>query len=148
MCQAGQHFEEEFIFDPYQKADSCLGKIRQGTMIAYSNELLTHYCLWDEKYPEGPHRLAAIIKKYCILVCKVFFYNFFFRLTEYNLIARMFVLDVPLRDDLYEKITTVHTPQLFNCLKQLSMNNSDADLEKEASKYDSIYFNRVSSFLA
>lgn len=145
MVQGAQNALPEFVYDSYENAECSLRNMRLGTMIAYSHEVLKHSCPWDDKHPENAIRITSIMNKYCIFLHNfAIFLRRILRLTYHDLIARIFLMECPLRDDVYDYITAVHTPRLFNWLKQLSINGNVDFLENEARKYDSIYFNRVS----
>ncbi|KRT84761.1 hypothetical protein AMK59_348 [Oryctes borbonicus] len=110
------------VENEYEKAERANSMVRKKTGVCYDNRMTLHKCEWDEKYPENPQRYSAVIE----------------RCNELGLLDRCIQLpyNIPSKEDILKK----HSPKIYDQLINIQTMNI-SELEKEASKYDAVYFN-------
>ncbi|XP_044257565.1 histone deacetylase 6 isoform X2 [Tribolium madens] len=113
------------LIDPYANSTASNYITRGKTGVVCDTEVLKHKCDWDDNYPENPQRLSAILEK-----C-----------SGQGLFERCINIPNIMRPDLYEKVISKHTPELYEKLERVS-NMSLKAREDAASDYDAIYFNQ------
>nr|XP_046470327.1 histone deacetylase 6 isoform X2 [Neodiprion pinetum] len=107
--------------DIYQKAMDAQTITRGETGLVWDRSMEEHRCLWDSTYPECPERFTRILER-----CK-----------DLGLISRCRVIEA--REATHKEILLKHTQQHIDVLKETAECKDEDNLEKLASKYDSIY---------
>ncbi|XP_071054540.1 histone deacetylase 6 isoform X2 [Onthophagus taurus] len=110
------------VEDPFEKCDKISGLVRKRTGLTYDDNMALHECPWDEHYPENPLRYIRI----------------FDRFVELDLINRC--QQIPSEMITNDLVEVVHSKNTYEKLNKI-MGLVEEDMQKEASKYDAIYFN-------
>lgn len=116
--------DSEYVRDDYAKVALCHHLIRKETAVIYDDKMALHECPWDPNYPERPDRYRVVLER-----CR-----------QLGLIKRC--LEIPYESATIAQITKTHTEQLYEKLRLISAKTNLDDLEKDASDYDSVYFNK------
>ncbi|KAF7492597.1 Polyamine deacetylase HDAC10 [Sarcoptes scabiei] len=93
------------------------------TGLVYYENCIEHYCIWDDNYEENPKRFLFPLK----------------RIKELGLDKKCYQINP--RKASKEEILSIHSEEYLNRIQSICLSNmSDSQLEKESSKFDSVYF--------
>ncbi|XP_018413494.1 PREDICTED: histone deacetylase 6 [Nanorana parkeri] len=96
-----------------------------GTGLVYDDRLTLPYCLWDDKFPEGPARILAVREK----------------LAQYGLVDRC--ISVPAREASDADLLLVHSPDFVELMKS-TQTMTEEELRELSDRYDSVFLHPAS----
>lgn len=122
--------QQEAVIDEYALVASSFSVIRGDTGILFDDEMASHRNEYDPRHQENPNRYLAVIT----------------RCNELQLIDRCRKIECS--KPTIDNITKKHSKDMYDRLNTICQTNDMANFEKEASKYDSVYFNKVHCYLS
>ncbi|GFQ83959.1 histone deacetylase 6 [Trichonephila clavata] len=96
------------------------------TGLIFDDRMASHSCPWDPKHPEKPERYLSSMKK----------------IKDYDLLERCHI--IPSRMAKIEELKIAHSEEYIDKIKNSAGQENVNELERFASKYDSVYLNSQS----